>query len=286
MEDLCTTMELIGQRFKNAVIWLGGDLNLPDISWDSNTVNGNQNSAQINNRFLNSIQNCSLEQKVTLPTRKENTLDLFLTNCPSLVNKCTIPPGIGDHDIVYIVSSVTPKRTKPVKRKIYLCKKADTTKLRAEALTYQRQFLEKYSLSSSIQDMWNDLNSTLMGALDACVPSKMTTTRYNQPWITRELKQLTRRKKPAFKKARMTQKPRTQSAITTWKTSQRKPVNQRTTLIWTTLWIQTPKKSEKYYGASSKVRKMITLVYYIPTKNTHWYYLFSYTKIQNPVSPY
>ena len=27
-------------------------------------------------------------------------------------------------------------------------------------------------------------------------------------------------------------------------------------------------------------------VYYIPTKNTHWYYLFSYTKIQKPVSPY
>ena len=138
MEDLCTTMELIGQRFKNSVIWLGGDLNLSDISWDSNTVNGNQNSAQINNRFLNSIQNCSLEQKVTLPTRKKSTLDLFLTNHLYLVNKGTTLPGIGDHDIVYIESSVTPKRSKPVKRKIYLWKKADTTKLRAEALTYQR----------------------------------------------------------------------------------------------------------------------------------------------------
>ena len=45
-----------------------------------------------------------------------------------------------------------------------------------------------------------------MGALDACVHSKMTTTRYNQTWITRELKQLTRRKKRAFKKARKTGK--------------------------------------------------------------------------------
>ena len=71
MEDLCITMELIGQRFKMLLFWLGGDLKLPDISLDSNTVNGNQNSAQINNRFLNSIQNCSLEQNVTQPTRKE-----------------------------------------------------------------------------------------------------------------------------------------------------------------------------------------------------------------------
>ena len=45
-----------------------------------------------------------------------------------------------------------------------------------------------------------------MGALDACVPSKMTTTRYNQPWITCELKQLARKKKLAFKKAKMTRK--------------------------------------------------------------------------------
>ena len=155
MKDLCTTMEIIGQRFKMLLFWLGCDLNLPDISWDSNTVNPNQNSAKIDNRFLNSIQNCSLELKVTLPTRKESTLDLFLTNHPSVVNKCTTLLGIGDNDIVYIESSVTPKRFKPIKRKIYLWKKADTTKLKAEALTYQRQFLEKYYLSrtSSIQDM-------------------------------------------------------------------------------------------------------------------------------------
>ena len=54
--------------------------------------------------------------------------------------------------------------------------------------------------------MWDDLKSTLIGALDACVPSKMTKTRYNQPWILRELKRLTQRKKRAFKKAKMTRK--------------------------------------------------------------------------------
>ena len=34
MKDLCTTMEIIGQRFKMLSFWLGCDLNLPDISWD------------------------------------------------------------------------------------------------------------------------------------------------------------------------------------------------------------------------------------------------------------
>ena len=60
------------------------------------------------------------------------------------------------------------------------------------------RFLEKYSHDSSVQDTWDDIKSNLMGALDACVPSKMSSTRHNQPWITRELKQLRRRKKKAF----------------------------------------------------------------------------------------
>ena len=54
--------------------------------------------------------------------------------------------------------------------------------------------------------MWGDIKSTLMGALDTCVPNKMSSTRHNQTWITRELKQLTRRKKKAFKKTRKTHK--------------------------------------------------------------------------------
>ena len=95
---------------------------------------------------------------------------------------------------VYRVQCYPPKDPNPSRGRYTSGKKADTTKLKAEALTYQRQFLEKYSLSRSIQDMSDDLKSTLMGALDAYIPSKMTATRYNQSWITRELKQLTRRK--------------------------------------------------------------------------------------------
>jgi len=32
-EDLCSTIENIKKSYKNAVIWIGGDLNLPDINW-------------------------------------------------------------------------------------------------------------------------------------------------------------------------------------------------------------------------------------------------------------
>ena len=45
----------------------------------------------------------NLEQVVHIPTRQENTLDLFYINQPSLVqNTKTLPAlGISDHDIVF-----------------------------------------------------------------------------------------------------------------------------------------------------------------------------------------
>ena len=54
---MCSTMQDIGQKDKNAVIWLGGYLNLPDIKWNTCSVDGSQNPAQINNKFLDAAQN-------------------------------------------------------------------------------------------------------------------------------------------------------------------------------------------------------------------------------------
>lgn len=53
-------------------------------------------------KFLDLIHDSNLEQIVSFPTRKDHVLDLFMTNRPSLVNRCEPLPGIVDHDIVYI----------------------------------------------------------------------------------------------------------------------------------------------------------------------------------------
>lgn len=69
-------------------------------------------------KFLDLIHDtiCSnLEQIVSFPTRKDHVLDLFMTNRPSLVNRCEPLPGIVDHDIVYI--DITAKINKLTQRK-------------------------------------------------------------------------------------------------------------------------------------------------------------------------
>jgi len=127
MEKIKSTVDNVLRKNRTSVVWLGGDINLSDICWKTQSIIGHQNTLRTDSTFLDLVQDNHLEQVVTFPTRKEHTLDLFLTNRPSLVNRCEPLPGIGDHDIVYIDSDITAKINKPVKRKIFIWKKANTT---------------------------------------------------------------------------------------------------------------------------------------------------------------
>ena len=211
MDKICETIEKVHQENRNAVLWIGGDLNLPDINWQQQTQEGNQVHTAINSRFLDMVQNCCLTQMVDFPTRGDNTLDLFLTNRPGLIQRCTPIPGISDHDAVFIESRAIAVKNRPVKRKIQLWKRANLTKLKEDCRTFQQHFINKYTniteaSTTRTEAMWKDIYSNLQEIVNNNVPSKMSSSRFNQPWITREIKQLSRKKKKYFVKARSTQK--------------------------------------------------------------------------------
>ena len=73
---------------------IGRDFNFPDIDWEVNY----QYPKQLNERFIDLIDSCSMEQLVNFPTRKQNIIDLLITNRPSFISKCIPVPGFGDHD--------------------------------------------------------------------------------------------------------------------------------------------------------------------------------------------
>lgn len=124
-------------KISERAFWVGGDLNLPDINWTTLSIEGNSNPVLVNQKFLDCVNHCGFEQMVDFPTRHNATLDLFLTNRPTLVDKCSPVPGIADHDIVQIAASVSARRSKPVARKIFLWNKANMDVIRkdSEALT-------------------------------------------------------------------------------------------------------------------------------------------------------
>ena len=56
------------------------------------------NNICLGNSLLDICSDMGLTQMNNQPTRKENILDLYFTNSPTLVRHMERIPGIGDHD--------------------------------------------------------------------------------------------------------------------------------------------------------------------------------------------
>ena len=142
---LASAVEKLAKDHPKDVIWIGGDANLPDIDWSTNTICGNNYKKEINENLLQSTENCGLEQIVDFPTRDNNVLDVFLTNRPSLIQSCKPLPGVSDHEIVWIDSDVSVKYQRPIKRKIWLWSKANLPRLKEDMMTFSDSFSDKHS---------------------------------------------------------------------------------------------------------------------------------------------
>ena len=162
MEHLCSSLEFVTAKYRKAVMWVCGELNLPDIDWKTQSIVGNSNPVFINQRFLDCVHHCGLEQKLDFPTRQAATLDFFLTNRPTLVDKCSAASSIADHYMVQIAASVSAKRNKPVARKIFLLDKTDMKAVRTSSWELASEFSTKFSTSSPIETMWTFINERLL----------------------------------------------------------------------------------------------------------------------------
>ena len=104
-------------RFKNLInlikdyikdrhedILLIGDFNFPKIIWDSNTLGGRTSNEKAQGEILlDFINEYSMTQTVKAPTRKNNTLDLVITNNVQMIHSIVVTPTIiSDHDIVEV----------------------------------------------------------------------------------------------------------------------------------------------------------------------------------------
>jgi hypothetical protein len=200
--DLCKEIQNLYSKNRNSSIWLGGDANLPDIDWSTDNIRGHQYSIPINQTFIDTFNDIGSEQIVNFPTRNDNTLDIFCTNRPTLVERCSPIPGISDHDIVTVDSDIVPRRQKPVQRRIYLWKKANIPAMNEDLNNFSQHFIQEHNSSTPINTLWTIFKKKCSDTIDEFVPSKLTSTRFNQPWCNRLIRRLARKKKRAYRKAR------------------------------------------------------------------------------------
>ena len=129
VKDLCDLFNSITVTYSNIPIWLAGDLTLSNIDWENSCTQGSAYPLALCDTIFDFLQEYAFTQVVNFPTRVNNTLDVFITNRPSLIHSCNSIAGISDHEAVCIESSIILSQQQCTERKLYLWHKADTSSI-------------------------------------------------------------------------------------------------------------------------------------------------------------
>jgi hypothetical protein len=98
---------------------------------------------------------------------------VFLTNRPSLINKVTPIPGISDHDTIpYIELSIKDTYQRPVRRKIFLWKKAKMEDLKPGMERFVTHFIEHHTIDKGINTLWSEFESKCATLMNEHITSK------------------------------------------------------------------------------------------------------------------
>ena len=105
------SLSLLSQTGTKDII-IAGDLNCPDINWDSCTVSSSASDRQLQQELADVTSSAALTQVHTQPTRLSAILDVIFTTNPTLLKNSTSAPGISDHDLVIADFNTKPQLAK------------------------------------------------------------------------------------------------------------------------------------------------------------------------------
>ena len=136
--------------------------------------------------FHDFINDHGLQQLVREPTREDNTLDLYLTNCPQLIPRTEVIPGLSDHNIPYCEFIINTTKKKQAQYEVPVNAKANWTSLKEVNLS---STMVESKDTATTEELWNIFKTTLQDAAKEHIPHK-TTPKISQPWVTAEIRKL------------------------------------------------------------------------------------------------
>ena len=157
IEKLNQSLRRLNPNSKSIIIVSGGH-----IDWtSSSTIPGKPNAKQ-HQDLLDLIADHFLTQIVDKPTRNDKTLDLIITNYPSIVDNLeTIPPiGEADHDILSLEIAVSLRRCKNKPRQILKYSKANWDSIKQDLKTTYHKINQSQD-SQDIDSIWNIFKDSL-----------------------------------------------------------------------------------------------------------------------------
>ena len=199
LTELWKAVKMIPQ---NSTIWIFGDFNMPDFDWSNECPKRSCKLKTMYDDFLENLTNFNLEQIVKIPTRNDNVLDLSLSNQPGKVHTTKTLPSLGssDHDIVFHEISMPIGRPLQPKRNIKLFGKANWEQFKADINLFNETFQQKDE--SDTNSLWNSFKSEIDRLSKLHIPSKMTRSRTDLPWITGSIRIKIHRRDKLYQKVK------------------------------------------------------------------------------------
>ena len=81
-------------------------------------------------------------------------------------------------------------------------KRENMEAMRLDMTTFSQEFNSKYTESTDVNSLWLAFTDKCSKLMDELIPSKMTSQRFSQAWIDKEVKQLSRKKKRCYQKVK------------------------------------------------------------------------------------
>ena len=150
-----------------------GDFNYPAIKWiEGCGFSNSTNSAD--SAFCETLQDHSLLQVNPFPSRKENILNLIITDAPDrMMNIATMTPiqaGLEtEHDLLEFDLVARPRRVKKPARYAYDFKSADFEILKLRIIQ-SSAISNSVSCNSGVDACWSNWKSALLDFIDANIP--------------------------------------------------------------------------------------------------------------------
>ena len=184
-------LKAIRRRRNVQEIILIGDLNLPNVNWENFT-----SSNPVEQLFLDTFGNLSLEQLVTVSThRKGNILDLILSDKAQHINHLTVDSEhsicSSDHYPILFNLTLNAPRKKPIKRTIYNFKQANWLSLNSDLLSTD---WENLLTCNDMETAWHRFKSKFSHLCDIHIPKITIKDEFKPPWYDSEVFALDRKK--------------------------------------------------------------------------------------------
>ena len=204
LEALESALTQVTGLYKNnakASLVIAGDFNAGDIDWELCSVKTGSPKPTICQKVIDIFEDFDLTQMQTLPTRFSANLDLFACNKPSLVKSVKTIPGLSDHDCIAVDMDIEAQVNKRPSHKIYLWSKANWAEMKTDTHNFCETYLKDAS-ARSVDENYTTIEQHLKSMLNTHVPSKMSRTRVDVPWLTQDLKKQCKRKQRLYNKSK------------------------------------------------------------------------------------